>query len=75
MTHLDEEITNAERAERFQTTLESYHDEHDVPANLIDILTDARHWCDLHNWSFAEFDRIAYQHYLEERSSDKRRPK
>jgi hypothetical protein len=36
---------------------------------LIDLLTDARHWCDRHDESFADLDRIARQHYLAERFS------
>ena len=31
---------------------------------LIDLLTDARHWCDRHGESFAVLDRLAYQHYI-----------
>lgn len=33
---------------------------------LIDLLADARHWCDQHGESFADLDRQAYQHYLAE---------
>ena len=33
---------------------------------LIDLLADARHWCDRHGESFAELDRIAHVHYLHE---------
>jgi hypothetical protein len=33
---------------------------------LIDLLTDARHWCDRHGEDFAALDRMAYQHYLAE---------
>jgi hypothetical protein len=34
------------------------------PQGLIDLLADARHWCDRHGESFAALDRRAYQHYL-----------
>lgn len=34
--------------------------------NLIDLLADARHWCDDNAESFGELDRQAYQHYLAE---------
>jgi hypothetical protein len=37
--------------------------------NLIDVLADARHWCDRNQLSFAELDRQAYQHYLTERDA------
>ena len=33
---------------------------------LVDLLADARHWCDRHGWSFAALDRKAYQRYLGE---------
>ena len=32
--------------------------------SLIDLLADARHWCDANNQDYADLDRIAYQHYL-----------
>ncbi len=62
----DTEITNADRAERCQQALETYNDAWDFRSNLIDLLTDARHWCDANTESYAELDRIAYQHYLAE---------
>ena len=37
---------------------------------LIDLLTDARHWCDRHGESFAELDRLACQHYVAERNNE-----
>ena len=40
-------------------------------AGLIDLLADARHWCDQHGEDFARVDRIAYQHYLAERNPTK----
>ena len=44
--------------------------------NLIDLLADARHWCDYNAESFGELDRLAYQHYLAEvdASRKERRP-
>lgn len=33
---------------------------------IIDLLTDARHWCDRHGEDFANLDRIAYQRYIAE---------
>lgn len=44
---------------------------------LIDLLTDARHWCDRHGEDFAALDRMAYQHYLAELNDpqDERRTK
>jgi hypothetical protein len=53
-------------ARRCQLTLQHYNDERDTKANLIDLLADARHWCDRNGLNFAELDRVAYQHYAAE---------
>lgn len=37
---------------------------------LIDLLADARHWCDRHGECFGDLDRIAHQHYLHELNSN-----
>lgn len=42
----------------------------DTMTNLIDFLADARHWCDGNGHSFAELDRQAYHHYLQEIESE-----
>jgi hypothetical protein len=68
----DEEITNADRAERCHQVLENYDDGSDVRTNLIDFLTDARHWCDANHESYAELDRMAYQHYAAEAAAGRR---
>jgi hypothetical protein len=53
------------RAAAFGNILNRYGD--DDPADrLVDLLTDARHWCDLNGQSFGEQDRRAHQHYLAE---------
>jgi hypothetical protein len=53
------------RAAAFDNLLNRYGD--DDPADrLVDLLTDARHWCDLHGQSFWEQGRRAHQHYLTE---------
>jgi hypothetical protein len=57
--------TDAFRALTFDLALETYGDE-DNATRCIDLLTDARHWCDLNCQNFAELDRQAYQHYLAE---------
>lgn len=62
-------ITNADRALRCNNALTAYNDEYDPHANLIDLLADARHWCDRQGQNFAELDRTAYQHYLAERDA------
>ena len=68
------EITNADRAERLHRVLETYNDEWDTHANLIDLLADARHWCDKHRLDFAKLDRTAYGQYLVQFADEQRRP-
>jgi hypothetical protein len=60
---------SAFRALTFDLALETYADE-DAAARCIDLLTDARHWCDLNHQDFAELDRQAYRHYLAELTND-----
>lgn len=58
-------MNNAIRAAACDMLLEHYGD--DDPADrLVDMLTDARHWCDLNGQSFWELDRRAHRHYLAE---------
>jgi hypothetical protein len=71
---IDHDLTNADRAERCRRTLEAYNDEYDLFANVIDLLADLRHWCDAQERDYAEFDRIAYLHYLAEFGPHDRRP-
>jgi hypothetical protein len=56
---------NETRASRFEKVVAIYGDD-EPDTNLIDLLTDARHWCDLNGQSFWELDRRAHQHYLAE---------
>ena len=62
---------DAFRALTFDLALETYGDE-DAASRCIDLLTDARHWCDLNRQNFAELDRQAYRHYLAEINHDER---
>lgn len=66
------EPTNIERADRFERALSQYCDEHDTVANLIDLLADARHWCDQNDQCYSDLDRIAYDHYLAELWEERR---
>jgi len=65
-------LSNRKRAMRCLHAIAAYSDD-DVRTNLIDFLADARHWCDQHGESYAELDRIAYQHYLAELFESRRR--
>jgi hypothetical protein len=57
---------NHRRAMRIGHILTRCKDWSSGSEGLIDLLTDARHWCDQHGEEFARLDRIAYQHYLAE---------
>jgi hypothetical protein len=71
MTDSFPDITNAERAERFDAAVTRYNDEYDTHANLIDLLADARHWCDRQRQCYGDLDRIAHQHYLAELAEER----
>lgn len=57
---------NQRRAMRVEHVLTWCLDWNSRREGLIDLLTDARHWCDRHGESFAVLDRLAYQHYIHE---------
>ena len=61
-------MNNAQRAIRLELAILALREEYgdDPCEGLIDLLTDARHWCDRNAHDFAELDRQAYQHYLTE---------
>ncbi len=60
--------TNRRRAMRIGHVLTWCKDWKTGRAGLIDLLTDARHWCDRHGEDFAKLDRTAYGRYLAERN-------
>lgn len=63
--------TNKVRARRFAKALHQYQlAEHSLTDCLVDILADARHWCDSHGLSYAEHDDVAYGHYATELSEE-----
>ena len=57
--------TPRERGKSLKAELERLCDD----CNVIDLLTDVRHLCDVQGWNFAELDRTAYQHYIREIAS------
>jgi len=69
-------MDNAERSNRFEVAMLALDDLYDeeLPALLVDLLTDARHWCDGRDESFWDIDRVAHQHYLAEIGEDRRQP-
>ncbi len=60
--------TNNEHAMRFAALLPQ--DSEDDRTNLIDILTDAMHWCCEAGEEFDEILRIAEMHFSAERSGE-----
>jgi len=63
---------NKARAQRVASTLAHYKysqlkiDEPVEFGDLIDLLADIRHYCDLKNESFFDADHTAHQHYVAE---------
>lgn len=63
--------TNDDRARRAAHALRTYRDYTGDGAtapdeDVIDFLTDLRHYCDRHGLALGNCDRIAHGHYLEE---------
>lgn len=56
--------TNKHRADRTARALATYQSDDMLSGCLIDVLADARHWCDRHGYDFCGLDRHAYEHYL-----------
>ena len=62
-----ENKTRAERIVCAATAVEAYIDNRDDPAAIAaDMLTDLRHFCDLHDLPFHEMDSRAHEAYLDE---------
>jgi len=64
-----------QRARRFEHWLQRYDMNGSLIENLVDILVDARHWCDHQGQCIAQVDRLAHRHYLAERWDAARRRK
>lgn len=62
----DNDITNAERAKRFARVLRQYNTYDTDDCRLINLLADARHWCDRQQECYGDLDRIAHDHYFAE---------
>lgn len=70
------DIDNARRCNLFADILKSIQGRSgdDREATVVDLLADARHWCDANGKDFYEFDRIAYRHYLAELNDERKMP-
>lgn len=64
--------TNDQRAKRFARTLRGYGTDHTERGCLIDLLADARHWCDRTGACFDGIDRVAHDRYLADLCDDRR---
>lgn len=67
--------TNKDHARKLARLIRSYDTPGDAVENLIDILADARHLCDLKGYVFSDLDRQAHQHYATEVVVRKRKVK
>ena len=63
---------NKERAELIGKLIEVYaqNPKDDHESNVKDLLTDIRHFCDVHDLAYSELDRAAHRNYLEEWQED-----
>ncbi len=65
--------TNRIRAQRFGKLLRVYDTGDTDQECLVDLLADARHWCDSQELSYVEHDRRAHDHYTMEVVEERRR--
>ena len=62
------------RGQHLNKILKSLYDDEGGDCNVIDLLTDLRHLCAVYDWNYAELDRIASNHYSQERESQSLEP-
>ena len=60
--------TPKERATELEKILQRTYDRYGKRDNVIDMLTDLRHLCDVRGWDFADLDRVAYNNYVPEKN-------
>ena len=58
--------TPKERAKELDRVLKRLYDRYGKRDNVVDMLTDLRHLCDVQGLDFGECDRIAHNNYLPE---------
>ena len=58
--------TPKERAKELDRVLKRLYDRYGKQDNVVDMLTDLRHVCDVQGLDFGECDRIAHNNYLPE---------
>lgn len=64
-------ITNKQRAARVSRILRANRTDETAIECLIDLLADARHWCDRHSQCYGDLDRLAHRHYLAELAEER----
>jgi hypothetical protein len=73
-------MDDTQRCARFEVAIMAIQDEYDddFETCIIDLLTDARHWCHLNDRSFEDLDRMAREHFEaevnEQLSEERKRP-
>jgi hypothetical protein len=61
--------TPKQRTKSLTTLLNKTYDPCGARCNVVDMLADLRHLCDVNGWDFADLDRQAYQHYSTEKEA------
>jgi hypothetical protein len=67
-------LPNSNQQTRFRKAvaiLNKFYEHEEHLTNVVDMLTDLRHLCDVKGLDFYEAERLAYNHYVEERGSVK----
>jgi hypothetical protein len=59
-----------ERAKKLLAILDGNYELHENEQNVMDILADIRHFCDIHKIDYYEQDRRALRHYQAERAGE-----
>jgi len=72
MNVLQRTFRKSSRANRIQSIIKKTNGTHpeDIKDGVTDILADLRHYCDAHGIDFAKQDKVAYQHYSEEKHDE-----
>ena len=65
----DRETCPVYRMQKLSEILAESYDKADPAASLTDLLADARHFADAHGLNIADCDRVAHNHYLQERGA------
>jgi hypothetical protein len=72
MNALQRTFKKSSRANRIHLIIKKANGVHsqDIKDGVTDLLADLRHYCDVHGIDFAKQDKVAYQHYIEEKHDE-----